>query len=496
MKYDVVIIGSGLGGLQCAYILSQEGYNVCLIEKNSQLGGCLQTFKRNNSIFDTGMHYIGSMDEGQVLNNFFRYFRLSGKLKLKKLNEEGYEIIQFGGKEYKFAMGYDRFVETMLEYFPKEGEALRKYVRKLQEISSSVDLYNMREFSGQKTEYLDYYGIGIDNYLDSITLDKTLKSVLLGTSPLYAGVKNRTPLYIPMIIHSSYIGSAYRFIDGGAQISDLLAGYIADNGGTILRKAEVTKFLFDTKSLKALEINHSDIIEGKYFISNIHPKTMFRLIDKAPIRPAYRKRITSIEDTYGIFSLYLAMKENAFEYINSNYYVFKTHNVWDGDDYTQENWPKGYMMHISPTSKSTTYTDAVIVNTYMNWNEVKPWEHTGTEQRGNDYKEFKRQKAEKLLDVVEKDFPGIRSKTKAYYSSTPLTYRDYIGTNKGSIYGLLKDYNNPLKTMIMPRTNVPNLFLTGQNINIHGVIGVTICSILTCAELVGTRRLLTKMRNA
>ena len=62
MKYDIAIIGSGLGGLQCAYILSREGFKVCIVEKNRILGGCLQTFKRCNSVFDTGMHYIGGMD--------------------------------------------------------------------------------------------------------------------------------------------------------------------------------------------------------------------------------------------------------------------------------------------------------------------------------------------------------------------------------------------------------------------------------------------------
>jgi all-trans-retinol 13,14-reductase len=496
MKYDVVITGSGLGGLQCAYILSHEGYNVCLIEKNPQLGGCLQTFRRNNIVFDTGMHYIGGMDEGQVLNNFFRYFKLSGKLKLRKLDENAYDIVRFGGKEYKFAMGYERFSETMSSYFPTEGEAIRQYIKKLHEISNSVDLYHMRDFSQQKARYLDYYGIGINNYLDSITQNETLKNVLLGTLPLYAGVKNRTPLYIPMIIHSSFIESAYRFIDGGSQISDLLAGYITGHGGTILRKAEVTKFLFSSNSMVAVEVNHSENIEGKYFISNIHPKTMLRLMGKAPIRPAYRKRITSIEDTHGVFSLYLAMKENAFEYINSNYYVFKSRSVWDARKYAQDDLPKGYMMHISPGSKSSTYAEAVIINTYMNWNEVKPWEHTRVGQRGENYTAFKQQKAEKLLDQLEMDFPGIRGKISSFYTSTPLTYRDYTGTHKGSIYGILKDYNNPMKTMILPRTNLPNLFLTGQNINVHGVVGVTIGSILTCSELIGIQPLMAKLRNA
>jgi all-trans-retinol 13,14-reductase len=496
MKYDVVIIGSGLGGLQCAYILSQEGYNVCILEKNKQIGGSLQTFRRGNAVFDTGMHYIGSMDEGQVLNRFFRYFRLADKLNLKRMDENGYEIIQFGDKEYKFAMGYDRFTETLLQSFPNEKEALLKYTGKMKEISSSVDLYNMRDFSEEQTKYLDYLSIGIDDFLSSITTNKTLKSVLLGISPLYSGVKERTPMYIPLIIHSSYIGSAYRFVDGGSQISELLEGYINESGGTIRRSAEVTALNFNAGSLNSVEINHSEKIEGKYFISNIHPKALLQIASDAPLRPAYKKRISGIEDTFGIFTLYLSMKENAFEYLNHNYYVFKTSNVWEGTTYNAESWPLGYMMHITPKSGNEKYTDAIIVNTYMNWNDVATWEDTTVEKRGDGYREFKRQKAEKLLDLLEKDFPGIRSKTKAYYTSTPLTYRDYIGTHKGSIYGLLKDFNDPLRTMILPRTSVSNLFLTGQNINIHGVIGVTICSIMTCSELLGSKYLLKKMSEA
>ena len=121
-----------------------------------------------------------------------------------------------------------------------------------------------------------------------------------------------------MIIHTSYIESAYRVVHGGSQISDLLAGSITGNGGTIMRKSEVTDFHYDSDSIKSVEINHSEKIEGKYFISNINPKTMLRISANIPLRPAYKKRINSIEDTHGIFTLYLAMKKNAFKYINSN----------------------------------------------------------------------------------------------------------------------------------------------------------------------------------
>ncbi|HPT12003.1 MAG TPA: NAD(P)-binding protein, partial [Bacteroidales bacterium] len=70
-QFDVIIIGSGLGGLVCGYILSKNGYKVGIFEKNNQIGGCLQTFKRKGVSFDTGMHYIGSMEEGQILHRFF-----------------------------------------------------------------------------------------------------------------------------------------------------------------------------------------------------------------------------------------------------------------------------------------------------------------------------------------------------------------------------------------------------------------------------------------
>ena len=67
MRFDAVILGSGLGGLQCAYILAKNGMKVCVVEKNAALGGCLQSFRRGNDEFDTGFHYVGALGKGQIL---------------------------------------------------------------------------------------------------------------------------------------------------------------------------------------------------------------------------------------------------------------------------------------------------------------------------------------------------------------------------------------------------------------------------------------------
>ena len=97
-----------------------------------------------------------------------------------------------------------------------------------------------------------------------------------------------------MMIHSSYIEGAYRFIGGGSQISNFLEKSIPDIGGTILKKAEVTKFFFDGNMVSEVEINGNERIQGRNFISNIHPKALLDLMDENAFRPAYRKRIESM----------------------------------------------------------------------------------------------------------------------------------------------------------------------------------------------------------
>jgi all-trans-retinol 13,14-reductase len=495
MKFDAIIIGSGLGSLLCAYILSREGFSVCVLEKNNKFGGCLQTFNRDGSCFDTGMHYIGSMDDGQILRKYFNYFNLSQNLRLKRLDENGYDIIRLKKEEYKFANGYDNFCEKILQKFPSEKEAIKAYITKLQDIGNSVDLFNIRDIQGTP-KYFDYYSQSFDEFINTITNNRKLKNVLLSISPLYAGRKDMTPLYIPMIIHASFIPSAYRFIDGGSQVSDILIKQIIDFGGVLFKRYEVTGFKFEKNRIKNVEVNHSHQIEGKYFIAGIHPKTLLSLIEPKYFKPAYVKRILSLEETTGMFSLYLSLHNNTFKYINSNLYCYDTDEFWEKNDYSDESWPQGFMIHFSPLSQNNGFTNAVIINTYMKWDDVKKWQHTSVEKRGDEYLEFKQKKAEILLSRVENYLPGIRKAIKSYYTSTPLTYRDYTGSYNGSVYGIQKDYHNSLKTMILPQTHIENLLLTGQNINIHGVVGVTLGSIITCSELLGMNYLIKKIRHA
>lgn len=109
--------------------------------------------------------------------------------------------------------------------------------------------------------------------------------------------------------------------------------------------------------------------------------------------------------------------------------------------------------------------------------------------RGVDYENFKAYKTQKLLESLYKHFPEVSGCVKRTYSSTPLTYYDYTGSEGGSMYGIAKDINLGVACRVPHRTKIPNVFQTGQNINSHGMLGVLVGTIVTCSELLSAQKI-------
>jgi all-trans-retinol 13,14-reductase len=498
--YDVVIIGSGLGGLVCGAILSMHGYKVCILEKNRQPGGCLQTYARDKTIIDTGVHYIGALGEGQVLNRIFSYLGIMGDLKLKQMDRDCFDAICFAGdnKEYRLAQGYDNFKAQLLKDFPAEQAAIDTYCATIKDVCSRFPLYNLRNATYEEKESV--LGIDAATFIASVTTNETLRQVLAGNNLLYAGVANQTPLYIHALITNSFIESSWKCVDGGSQIARLLVKRIAAQGGILRRNTKVTAIGADDTHATHVVLENSEKITATHFISNLHPAQTVELTESPLLRQVYRKRMKGAENTISTFLMNIVMKKDTFPYLNHNVYYHEHVNAWEGVEYTDDNWPLTYALFGNASSKNKEYSDSLTIMTYMRYDDVAQWEDTfntdsQSSERCADYQTYKQQKAERLLDVVEKKFPNIRQCIQSYYVATPLTYRDYQGTSDGSMYGIAKDYRNTFRSFIATRTRIPNLFLAGQNLNLHGILGVTISSLTTCGELIDIDTLLQKIND-
>jgi len=491
-QYDILVIGSGLGGLVSALILAKEGLKVCVLEKNNQYGGNLQTFSREKLIFDTGVHYLGGLSEGQNLHQYFSYLEIADELPLKKLDEKGFDRISFDDDPvfYPHSQGYDGFVESLTEIFPEEKDNIISYCKGIQKVCEQFPRYSLFKKEKYSDEILY---TNAKDFIDSMTQNEKLRAVLAGSNFLYAGIGEKTPLYVHALTVNSYIESAYKCVNGGSQITKLLIRQLRKYGAEVFKHSEVKEFIFNEENIvETVKTKCQNIFYAKQFISNIDIRQTVDLVGHEKFKKSYINRIYDLKPTVSCFSVYIKLKNNSLPYFNHNFYNYSSvEKVWNASSASTENWPEWYMLSATHSKQNPEFAESLTALAYMNFDEVKQWENTqntvaDTEERGVEYERFKQEKAKILIQKIAEKHPQILDCIEVVYTSSPLSYRDYIGCTEGGIYGYVKDSHNPLKTVFSAKTKIPNLFLTGQTVNMHGILGVTIGAFITCSEILGT----------
>ncbi|MCK5807931.1 NAD(P)/FAD-dependent oxidoreductase [bacterium] len=485
MKCDVVVIGSGLGGLISALFLAKAGKKVCLLEKESKVGGNLRHFKRLHTYFDTGMHYYGSLGKGEVLHDIFSALNIRDSLPFKKMPDT-FDCISIGGKSYEYKSGFENFKKQLIAYFPKERDAINKYIEIMSEVELSANLYhaNHRDFSS-----LESLSISALESIRNLTDDGDLQQLLFGLSPLYGGNIESVPLFVHAMINHSFIQSAWTLPGGNGQIADRLVDEIKRYGGTVHCNHKVSGFDIRQKKIHSVLCDNGVEYEGENIISDIHPHTLFSMIPADVIKKSYRKRVRAMENTIAPFTLFIKFKPNRFPVQPSNF-IFYPHNLLETPLDLEEQWPNFYMLFATTQQENESYADSTSVMTFMPFSDVEQWTESVRGRRPDSYSLFKQQKIAQLLDMIEEHYPEIRDAIEWVDAATPLTFRDYTGTKDGSTYGILRDFKHPETSFLPARTKISNLFLAGQNTTLHGLLGVSMGAIMSAGEIIGQKNII------
>ena len=218
-----------------------------------------------------------------------------------------------------------------------------------------------------------------------------------------------------------------------------------------------------------MELADGRILRAKSVISAIHPAATFGLIGPTPVlRRAFRDRMAGMPGTYGLFSVYLLLRPQSFPYINRNlYYYAEGGDVWDTLFDTEAMRPKMVLFSAQPPCADPAWSEVVTLMAPIATDIWSAWSGSAPGRRPEAYTALKTAVAEHLTDFVCE-----------------------------AAYGLQKDCRNVMATCIPVRTKFENLLLTGQNLTVHGAIGVTLSAAATCAELLGTEYLAKKIGDA
>jgi len=499
MSQKAIIIGGGLGGLFTGAILSREGFAVTILEKNPTLGGGLQMFRRDGVWFETGMHVLGGLRPGGSVWHLCRWLGIIDRLELRDVDHDCMDEIHYlaDNDVWRVPEGREQFADYFAKAFPNDADGVRKYVDKLYDLANEVDLFYLRssrdELFGHSEEFLWSADELIAHYIN----DPRLRDILGYMNPMYGGKRGHTPAYIHALINVLYINGANRFVGGSAQMAQALADVITDGGGTVHTNEAVVGVEVEDRQVVSITTRRRKLAvdAGTYVISDIHPSALVKMVSENAFPKPYRQRVDEIPNTYSAFSVYIVFREESFPYINHTCYMQETYgNVWDYDVYDKETWPRG-MMYMTPAEKGQgRWAQKMIVNCIMNYDDVRKWEKTTTGKRGDDYEKWKSERTERVIRRLEEIYPDFRKAIKSVFASSPLTIRDYYNVKEGSLYGFRKDCKDIMLSQVPLYTKVRNLYLTGQNINLHGICGVPLTAINTAEAIVGQDKIINQLK--
>ncbi|MBR6128689.1 MAG: NAD(P)/FAD-dependent oxidoreductase [Bacteroidaceae bacterium] len=459
---DVLIIGSGLGGLECGALLAKRGLKVLVLERSNQPGGCMQSFRRGGLHYDTGLHYVGGLAPGQTMHDAFAELGLLD-LPWERMDDD-FDHVVISGRRFAFHQGYDAFAEGLAKDFPHQREALQSYVLRLQNITPA------------DMDVCAY------DYLCQTFSDEMLVNVVSAAAMKTELRKESLPLFNFAHTCSSYIESSWRLRGDGNLLVNKLISTIEAAGGEVRTGCKAISMTEADGSIRSVTCDDGQTFEAAYFISDIHPALLCQMLEGCPtVRKTFRRRMMSAENTCGMFTAQLSIKPGTLRYFAHNAFVYDRPNVWT---MSETNDPvKGVMISARVPEDGTDCLRQIDLLTPMPWHECSAWTETTVGRRGDDYKTFCHRKAEQCIALAEQYIPGLHEMVEHCYTSTPLTYRDYLGSPEGGAFGMRKDCRASMLSFHSVSTPLPNLFLTGQSIILPGIEGVTMTAFETCSKI-------------
>ncbi len=484
----VLIIGSGIGGLSIAIILARLGYDVTVIEKNGQAGGMMRSYVRRGVHCNVGLHYLGALDEGQVLRRCFDYLGITADLPLLRMGADGpvdrylFTDRGLGIDTFDVPCGFSAYEAGLQAAFPDQSRQIDTLMTLLRGSAGQferLDFLYAEKPAHSWFEQTEPLGEVLDRIGCSPGLRAVfgLPSVLIGVPPAVC------PLFYHTMTLASYLSSAWRLTSNGAHMADICIRRLASLGGRLRTGEAVSRIRTSGGCVRGVTLASGEALDAALVIGAVHPKEIVNLLTREQVKPSYRRRIQALTDTGGMAAVHALVPADRHPAIAHNLFSIQTEASGDVRDLLYVQLRPSELPDRNLLSLITSGHDDL-------WSR---WQNTISGRRGSGYLQAKTAFAHGLI-VRAEEVIGPFSDVHLLDVSTPLTIRDWVNSPDGSAYGVMRSSRQMLSAALLNRTSLHGLFLAGQNVLSPGLLGTILGSLVTVQFIIGPERFRKEVR--
>ena len=507
--YDAVVIGSGMGGLTTAAMLSDLGWKVCVLEQHYTAGGYTHSYERNGYEWDVGVHYIGDVGAKTRTRQMFDYLS-DGNLKWAPMDEE-YDRFYIGDKVFCAKAGRQQFRDNLVAQFPDEQQAIDAYIALLNDAGNAMTSIGMTRVlepwqQTLMTPYLkwktpDFLYRNTYDVLAELTDDDDLIAVICGQWGDMGLPPRQSTFMVHAMIARHYLYGGFYPVGGSWRIADSIIPKIQARGGEVFTYASVERINVEDGAVTGVTMKDGHRIDCKHVVSTAGVINTFDHLLPADVAESfgYSSALKSVEPSFGHLGVYIGLKGRAEELglPKTNFWIYPENNYDAAVERFLENKDAPFpVVYISfPSAKDPDYdnrhpgtsTIEIVAPAPYEW--FKEWQDETWGKRGDDYETFKSNLGDRLMEEMYKKLPQLRGKVDYYEVSTPLSTNWFAGYTQGELYGLAHTPSRMQQKWLRPKTKISGLWLSGQDILTCGVTGAMMAGVLTTTAMVGMRKI-------
>lgn len=503
-RYDVIVVGAGIGGLTTASLLAARGKDVLVLEQHYLPGGSAQTFPYKKYRFDVGPKLFFGMD---ALRGNMRYHQQV----FDEIGEQpeltyydSYYTFKHPGGDLHVAGSVEEYVAQLVTAFPAEERGIRRFYARLEELhrlfmnmpnvpldAPEALLRLMWQVPLDRLAQIGYYSnVSLGDLFDRYISSRELRAIINAefVAFCYSDIDDAPAVLAALVLIERHKGGGSFTKGGSGELARLLIRGLEKHGGQMHYRSAVRRILVGAGEAYGVQLDNGRVVMADYVVSNAgvintfgaSDDTVEPLVERRWLARATREKIDRLKLTDSFFTIFAGVDENVFPPGTDPHVLYI-------DDYYQSVRDMRMICFCNSSFKDPSlappgkhalqiiYFDPACCR-FDDW------------QRDEDYTARKQATFETAMRMAEQVFPGITAGLDYVTCGTPLTYADYLAKWGGG-WGAQMSIDQFAFKRFQHKTDVRNLLLVGADTHPGiGVVSVTMSGINCAYHIARPRR--------